>query len=52
LGTIIVEALAKQLGARVDTVRNPQGTTVSITCGSLTRGSIADETSERAIAMS
>ena len=31
LGTIIVEALAKQLGARVDTVTNPQGTTVSIT---------------------
>src|SRR6202051_1182675 len=31
LGTIIVEALAKPLGARVDTVTNPQGTTVSIT---------------------
>jgi chemotaxis protein methyltransferase CheR len=31
LGTIIVEALARQLGARVDTVTNPQGTTVSIT---------------------
>ena len=47
LGTIIVEALAKQLGARVDTVRNPQGTTVSITCGSLTHGSITHEASER-----
>jgi PAS domain S-box-containing protein len=31
LGTIIVEALAKQLDARVEVVRNPQGTTVSIT---------------------
>jgi len=31
LGTIIVEALARQLGARVDTVTNSQGTTVSIT---------------------
>jgi two-component sensor histidine kinase len=33
LGTIIVEALAKQLDARVDTVTNAQGTTVSITHG-------------------
>jgi two-component sensor histidine kinase len=41
LGTIIVEALAKQLGARVDTVTNAQGTTVSITHGSITHGSIA-----------
>jgi chemotaxis protein methyltransferase CheR len=40
LGTIIVEALAKQLGARVDTVTNPQGTTVSITHGSITHGSM------------
>jgi chemotaxis protein methyltransferase CheR len=40
LGTIIVEALAKQLGARVDTVTNPQGTTVSITHGSMTHGSM------------
>jgi chemotaxis protein methyltransferase CheR len=40
LGTIIVEALAKQLGARVDTVRNSQGTAVSITYGSLAQGSI------------
>jgi two-component sensor histidine kinase len=39
LGTIIVEALAKQLGARVDTVRKPQGTTVSITHGSIDHGS-------------
>jgi two-component sensor histidine kinase len=31
LGTIIVEALARQLGARVDTVTNSRGTTVSIT---------------------
>src|ERR1700733_9237789 len=31
LGTIIIEALARQLGARVDTVTNSQGTTVSIT---------------------
>jgi two-component sensor histidine kinase len=35
LGTIIVEALARQLGARVDTVANSQGTTVSITHGSI-----------------
>jgi two-component sensor histidine kinase len=40
LGTIIVEALAKQLGAHVDTARNPQGTTVSITQGSIIDGSI------------
>jgi chemotaxis protein methyltransferase CheR len=40
LGTIIVEALAKQLGAHVDTVTNPQGTTVSITHGSINHGSI------------
>ena len=33
LGTIIVEALAKQLDARVEVVRNPHGTTVSITHG-------------------
>jgi hypothetical protein len=33
LGTIIVEALAKQLDARVEVIRNPQGTTVSITHG-------------------
>ena len=33
LGTIIVEALAKQFDARVEVVRNPQGTTVSITHG-------------------
>jgi chemotaxis protein methyltransferase CheR len=31
LGTIIVEALAKQLDARVKVTRTPQGTTVSIT---------------------
>jgi two-component sensor histidine kinase len=43
LGTIIVEALAKQLGAHVDTVTNSQGTTVSIT-----HGSISHETSESA----
>jgi two-component sensor histidine kinase len=43
LGTIIVEALAKQLGAHVDTVTNSQGTTVSIT-----RDSISHETSESA----
>ena len=30
LGTIVVEALAKQLDARVEIVRNPHGTTVSI----------------------
>jgi hypothetical protein len=35
LGTIIVEALARQLGARVGTVTNSQGTTVSITHGSI-----------------
>jgi len=33
LGTIIVEALAKQLDARVKISRNPHGTTVSITHG-------------------
>ena len=33
LGTIIVEALAKQLDARVEIWRNPKGTTVSITHG-------------------
>jgi PAS domain S-box-containing protein len=33
LGTIIVEALAKQLDARVETTRNLHGTTVSITHG-------------------
>jgi two-component sensor histidine kinase len=33
LGTIIVEALAKQLDACVEIWRNPQGTTVSITHG-------------------
>jgi two-component sensor histidine kinase len=43
LGTIIVEALAKQLGAHVDTVTNSQGTTVSIT-----HDSISHETSESA----
>jgi PAS domain S-box-containing protein len=37
LGTIIVEALAKQLDARVDVVRSPNGTTVSITHGTLDR---------------
>lgn len=31
LGTVIVEALAKQLGARVEVASNPSGTTVSIT---------------------
>ena len=43
LGTIIVEAIAKQLGAHVDTVTNSQGTTVCIT-----HGSISHETSESA----
>jgi two-component sensor histidine kinase len=43
LGTIIVEAIAKQLGAHVGTVTNSQGTTVSIT-----HGSISHETSESA----
>jgi two-component sensor histidine kinase len=38
LGTIIVEALARQLGARVDTMTNSQGTTVSITHGSIGLG--------------
>jgi len=37
LGTIIVEALAKQLDARVDTVTNAQGTTVSIIHGTSDR---------------
>jgi PAS domain S-box-containing protein len=37
LGTIIVEALAKQLGARVEIARTPQGTTVSITHGTSDR---------------
>ncbi|HWS07023.1 MAG TPA: histidine kinase, partial [Xanthobacteraceae bacterium] len=47
LGTIVVEALAKQLGAHVDTVTNPQGTTVSITHGFIGLGSITRGTSER-----
>ncbi len=38
LGTIIVEALAKQLDARVDVTRSPHGTTVSITHGTSNRG--------------
>jgi hypothetical protein len=33
LGTIIVEALAKQLDARVEVMRGRRGTTVSITHG-------------------
>ena len=33
LGSIIVEALAKQLDARVEIATAPQGTTVSITHG-------------------
>ena len=37
LGTIIVEALAKQLDARVDVVRNLKGMTVSITHGTFDR---------------
>jgi chemotaxis protein methyltransferase CheR len=37
LGTIIVEALAKQLDARVEIVRTPHGTTVSITHGTSDR---------------
>jgi two-component sensor histidine kinase len=37
LGTIIVEALARQLGACVESVRTSQGMTVSITHGSLDR---------------
>ncbi len=37
LGTIIVEALAKQLHARVEVVKNPHGTTVSITHGTSDR---------------
>jgi two-component sensor histidine kinase len=49
LGTIIVEALARQLGARVDTVTNPQGTTVSITHGAITHGSVTHEAPERAL---
>jgi two-component sensor histidine kinase len=39
LGAIIVEALAKQLDARVEIVRIPQGTTVSITHGNSERAS-------------
>jgi len=31
LGTTIIEALAKQLDARVDVLMDPRGTTVSIT---------------------
>ena len=37
LGTIIVEALAKRLDARVVVASNPQGTTVSITHGTSDR---------------
>ncbi len=39
LGTTIVEALAKQLGARVDVATGPHGTTVSITSS---RARVAD----------
>jgi len=42
LGKIIVEALARQLGARVDTVTTRQGTTISITHGSMSDGSMSD----------
>jgi chemotaxis protein methyltransferase CheR len=38
LGTIIVEALAKQLDARMDIVRSPHGTEVTITHGPADRG--------------
>ena len=48
LGTIIVEALARQLGARVDTVTNSQGTTVSITHGSIGHSSISPGSATRA----
>ena len=37
LGTIIVEALAKQLDARVEVMRSRRGTTVSITHGTSDR---------------
>jgi two-component sensor histidine kinase len=37
LGTIIVEALAKKLDARVEIRRNPKGTTVSINHGTSDR---------------
>jgi PAS domain S-box-containing protein len=48
LGAIIVDALARQLGARVDTVTNSPGTTVSITHGSIGLGPATDEMSGRA----
>jgi two-component sensor histidine kinase len=48
LGTIIVEALARQLGACLDTVTNAQGTTVSITHGSIGHGSIGLGSATRA----
>lgn len=47
LGTIIVEALAKQLDARVEVVRNQHGTTVSITHGTLDRSRPAPARPER-----
>ena len=47
LGTIIVEALAKQLDARVEVVRNQHGTTVSITHGTLDRARPAPARPER-----
>jgi chemotaxis protein methyltransferase CheR len=36
LGTALVKALAQQLGARVETITGPEGTTVSITRGAFT----------------
>ena len=47
LGTIIVEALAKQLDARVEVVRNQHGTTVSIMHGILDRARPAPTRPER-----
>ncbi len=32
LGTALIKALAQQLGARVETITGPKGTTVSLTC--------------------
>jgi PAS domain S-box-containing protein len=49
LGTIIVEALAKQLDARVEVVRNQHGTTVSITHGTLDRARPALARPERRV---
>jgi chemotaxis protein methyltransferase CheR len=42
LGTTIINTLAMQLDARVDTIIEPQGTIVTITHGRISVGAVAD----------